>query len=198
MDGGGKVVGYGREQNVPPEEGVADSDIGEGGGAAGERAVEEEPAVAVVAEEPGAGGRREEGEGEVRGEGEGAGGGGRRVRGHGGVEGGGAVGAQDAERQRRVERAEAAEEPRGGGDAAEGAARRGGPREVARRGHADEDLGEDVVGESWQPGHWRRRRIGSRWGSAAGGYGYRDVLRPLALVVGSFRAARPLTANGPG
>lgn len=104
----------------------------------------------------------------------------------------------DAERQRRVERAEAAEEPRGGGDAAEGAARRGGPREVARRGHADEDLGEDVVGESWQPGHWRRRRIGSRWGSAAGGYGYRDVLRPLALVVGSFRSARPLTANGPG
>jgi hypothetical protein len=24
------------------------------------------------------------------------------------------------------------------------------------------------------------------------------VLRPLALVVGSFRSARPLTANGPG
>lgn len=68
FDGGGEVVGDGREQDVPLEERVADGDLGEGVGAS-QRAVEEEAAVAVVTDEPGAARGREEGEGEVGGEG---------------------------------------------------------------------------------------------------------------------------------
>nr|CAB3487723.1 unnamed protein product [Digitaria exilis] len=156
--GGGEVVRNGREETVPPEHGVADGDLGEGGGAVLPRAVQEEAAVTAVADKPVGGGRREESEGEVSGTGNRAGEGSRRVRRYGRVELGaggrdaaaaaGRVAAEDAERRGRgVEAAEAAEEGPGGDDPAEGGARRGGSRDVPRRRQAEEDLRQDVVRE---------------------------------------------------
>lgn len=89
----------------------------------------------------------------------------------GGVE----VGAEKAEEGRRAGEGEAAEEVGVGDDAAEGGANGAGAGEVGRRGEAEEDVLQEIVGESrlWLRGRrrsagYRVRRRGHRVVGAAG------------------------------
>jgi hypothetical protein len=135
-------------------QGVADREVREGGFDA-ETPVEEDAAVARVADVPAVRGV-EEGEGEVGGLREGACGRGGPVGRLGGVERSGRVELEEAENGPRVEAPEAAAEAARGDDAAEGGAGGGGAGDVGRRVEADEDLLQDLVGED------RLRR----WGAA--------------------------------
>ena len=140
------------EKHVAAEQGVAHGDSGEGVIRA-LVAVSDEAAAALVPDHPEArsGEEREVEVGNLR---EGAGGGGGGVGRLGGVEPEERAGAED---RRRVERVQAAEEGVAGDDAAERGARRAGTAEVGEGGEADQDIGEDVVGEG-QLSRRRRRR----------------------------------------
>ena len=166
MDGGEEVVGNGRQQLVPPEQGVAHDELREVDAPiahhAHRAALEEDAAVADVAgvpQVPIPSGGREVVEGEaVGGAGDGARGGGVGVGRLGGLEARG-HGLDEAEEERRVEGAVPAEERGVGDEAAEGGARGGGASEVRGAGDPEEDLLQEVDGECGRP-PGRRRGLG--------------------------------------
>jgi len=178
MDGGEEVVGNGRQQPVPPEQGVAHDEFREVDAPiahhAHRAALEEDAAVADVAgvpQVPIPSGGREVVEGEaVGGAGDGTRGGGVGVGRLGGLEARG-HGLDEAEEERRVEGAVPAEEGGVGDEAAEGGARGGGAGEVRGAGDPEEDLLQEVVGECGRP-PGRRRGLGEaadRQGHLPGG-----------------------------
>lgn len=136
---------------MPPRQGVAHGEFREDMPARVLRAHQENPAVAGIAVNPAGSLAWGPGAGEVGGANEGARCERVRVASLGGQE---SSGREDAEEDRRVEGAVAAEERGAGDEAAEGGARCGGADEVRGGGDPDEDLLDKVVGE-------RRRRPGS-------------------------------------